>query len=127
MKPPASDHVTLVERFRITRPLGEVAALLRLATARLEREGVRALVAMNFYLDEESGDLGAVITFEDATQFLAHIEMVSRWPEFQAFANAIRLVEMRIHGRVSPEVEAWIRQFDGTIVKLERHIAGFVR
>ena len=53
--------------------------------------------------------------------------MISGWPEFQRFTTSIKLVDMRVHGRLSEAVEAWIRQFNGPLAKYERFVAGFVR
>ncbi len=41
--------------------------------------------------------------------------MISQWKEFQRFAKMIRLVDMRVHGNLSPEVRQWLSQFDGPL------------
>jgi hypothetical protein len=38
-----------------------------------------------------------------------------------------RYEEMRIHGVVSPEVTAWIRQFGGAVTQYDHHVTGVVR
>ena len=90
-------------------------------------EGVRALRSMQFYTNEAKTELGAIITFASAAELLTHVKMISDWEEFRRFASMIKLVDMRVHGRLTPEVEAWIRQFNGPLKKLEHPVVGFVR
>lgn len=123
----ASKHLTLVETLELTRPYDEAAPLIQAVVRRLEREGVQALIAMQFHTNETKTELGVVLTFSDAEQMLTHINMLSGWEEFRRFAKAVRLVEMRVHGKLNPEAEAWIRRFNKPMKKLELHVAGFVR
>lgn len=122
-----SDYVTLVEILELTRPFEEVAPLLSIAIRRLETEGVKALLSSQFYRNEAGTELGAVIRFANSTQMMEHVNMVSGWEEFRRFATMIKLVDMRVHGKLDPEAEAWIRKFDGPIKKLETLVVGFVR
>jgi hypothetical protein len=39
----------------------------------------------------------------------------------------IELLEIRIFGELSPQVEAWMKQLGGPIKKLDRFVGGFVR
>jgi hypothetical protein len=77
----------------------------------LEREGVGGLFAMQFYADRAANELSAVVTFSEPLDMPAHVEMISSWPEFASFAQSIRIKDMRIHGQLSPDMEAWIRKF----------------
>ena len=122
-----SDYVTLVEILELTRPYAEVEPIIQSTVRRLEAEGVRALRSMQFYTNEAKTELGAIITFASAAELLTHVKMISDWEEFRRFASMIKLVDMRVHGRLTPEVEAWIRQFNGPLKKLEHPVVGFVR
>jgi len=82
---------------------------------------------MKFYEDAAAKELAAVITFSDSAEILAHTRMIAGWPEFQRFATLLRLKDMRIHGRVSAEVRAWLDQFPGPRRLFEMHLAGFSR
>ena len=53
--------------------------------------------------------------------------MISSWPEFARFASMMKLVEMRVHGKLTPEVQAWMSQFKGTFSMYEQQLAGFRR
>lgn len=123
----ASDYFTIVEILELTRPYEECAPLLQRALDRLAVEGVPALVSMHFYHDPEKSQLGAVITFSDATQLLAHTAMISGWEEFQRFAAMIKVVELRVHGQLSPEVHAWLSKFNGPVRVFDKYLGGFVR
>jgi hypothetical protein len=94
---------------------------------RLEREGVPGLRSMHFYTRPESNELAAVIRFSDPSQIQAHTDLLSRWGEFQRFGASIRLREMRAHGSISAEVQAWIAKFGGTVAKYEQLVGGFER
>ena len=49
MRTPASEHVTLVEVLELTQPFEEFAAAVRAAARRLELEGIKELVTLQFY------------------------------------------------------------------------------
>jgi hypothetical protein len=124
----ATEYVTQVELLELTVPFEEFEEAVRAATGRLEAEGVRELVSMNFYAEPGSTEVGAIITFSDRERMLDHIEMISSWEEFRRFFGTVKPVDVRVYGKLSTDAEAWISQF-GDIVsrKFERHVAGFVR
>ena len=127
-KPAAEEYVTLVEVLERTVPYEEFEEAIRAATERLEAEGVRELVSVNFYAEPDSTEAGAILTFSDRERMLDHIELISSWEEFRRFFGTVRPLDVRVYGRPSAGAEAWIGQF-GDIVsrKFERHAAGFVR
>ena len=128
MKAPATEYVTLVEVMELTRSFEEFADAIEAASRRLEAEGVRELVAVNFYGSPESTEAGAILTFSDRERMIDHIEMVSEWEEFERFFATVKPLDVRVYGRLSEEAKEWIRQF-GDILnrKFNDHVAGFVR
>jgi hypothetical protein len=58
---------------------------------------------------------------------IEHIEMISKWEEFERFFACVRPLDVRFYGKLSEEAEAWIGQFDVLSKKFEHHVAGFVR
>jgi hypothetical protein len=68
-----------------------------------------------------------VIRFSGPSQFTDHVTMISSWTEFARFAAMIELLEIRVCGELSPQVEAWMKQFGGPIKKLDRFVGGFLR
>lgn len=125
--PAARDAVTLVELLEVTGPFDEAVTLLQTVLARLEHEGVSGLASMQFYADEPRRHLGVIITFSDPAQLLAHTAQISGWDEFRRFSAMFNLLEMRIHGAVSPEVRAWIARFEGTVTTYPEPVAAFFR
>jgi hypothetical protein len=121
------DYVVLVEAFDLKCPLEEFHALVERVMRRLDAEGVDALVSMHFYAAGPEGPVGAVITFANATQMMEHVRMISAWDDFKRFGEMITLTDMRIHGRLTADVEAWIRGWNGPVTKLETYVAGFAR
>ena len=128
MKKPAAEYVTLVEVLERTVPYEEFEEAVRAATERLQAEGVRELVSVNFYAEPGSAEAGAILTFSDRERMLEHMDMVSSWDEFRRFFATVKPLDVRVYGRLNAEAEAWIGQF-GDIVsrKFEHHTAGFVR
>ena len=63
MERSAGDYVTLVEVLELTRPFEEFADAIKAALRRLEAEGVRELVTVQFYADPGSTQVGAILTF----------------------------------------------------------------
>ena len=128
MKAPATEYVTLVEVMELTRSFEEFADAIEAASRRLEAEGVRELVAVNFYGSPESTEAGAILTFSDRERMIDHIEMVSEWEEFERFFATVKPLDVRVYGRLSEEAEEWIRQFGDILSrKFNDHVAGFVR
>ena len=127
MQTATDDSVTLVEILDVPGSFDEARQLVQTCVARLEREGVPGLASMKFYEDAAAKELAAVITFSDSAEILAHTRMIAGWPEFQRFATLLRLKDMRIHGRVSAEVRAWLDQFPDPRRLFEMHLAGFSR
>lgn len=128
MKKPAAEYVTLVEALEITAPYEEFEEAIRATTRRLEAEGVRELVSVNFYMESGSTQAGAILIFSDSEAMLKHMDKVSSWEEYQRFFATVKPLDVRVYGRLHAEAEAWISQF-GDIVsrKFEHHTAGFVR
>ena len=123
----AGQYVTLVEVLELTVPFEEFAQAVGAATRRLETEGVRELVTVHFYGNPGSTQVGAILTFSDREQMIEHIELISKWEEFERFFACVRPLDVRVYGKLSVEAEAWIGQFDVLSKKFEHHVAGFVR
>jgi hypothetical protein len=123
----AEEHVTLVEVLELTSSFEEFAAAVRAATRRLESEGVKALVTLQFYANPGSTEAGAILTFSDRDRVMEHIGMISGWEEFERFFGTVRPVDVRVYGKLSAEAEGWVRQFGVVSRTFEDHVAGFVR
>jgi hypothetical protein len=123
----AEEHVTLVEVLELTSSFEEFAAAVRAATRRLESEGVKALVTLQFYANPGSTEAGAILTFSDRDRVMEHIGMISGWEEFERFFGTVRPVDVRVYGKLSAEAEGWVRQFGVVSRAFEDHVAGFVR
>ncbi len=117
----------LVEILEVSGDMNVFIERARVALGRLERDGVRALRSVNFFGRPASNQIGAVLEFETADALVEHTKMIGGWPEFKAFADQVKLVEARVHGRLPPEAEAFLRQFGDSIVQFETHVAGFHR
>jgi hypothetical protein len=128
MKAPATEYVTLVEVMELTRPFEEFAKAIEAASRRLEAEGVEELVAVHFYGSPDSTEAGAILTFSDRERMIDHIEMVSKWEEFERFFATVKPLDVRVYGKLSEEAEEWIGHFGDILSrKFEDHVAGFVR
>jgi hypothetical protein len=113
---------------KLTRPFEEFADAIEAASRRLEAEGVRELVAVHFYGSPESTEAGAILTFSDRERMIDHIEMISKWEEFERFFATVKPLEVRVYGKLNEEAEGWIGRFGDILSrKFEDHVAGFVR
>ena len=127
MEPPPSEYVTLVEVMKLTATFEEFTTAIRAAATRLEAEGVEELVALQFYATPESTEVGAILTFSDRTRMMEHIEMITKWEEFERFFGTVRPIDVRVYGRLSMEAGRWAGQFGVVSKTFEDHVAGFVR
>jgi hypothetical protein len=100
---------------------------MRKLVGRIEHEGVRGLSSMCFWRDARTGRLGAVITFVEPNDFVPHVEMLSTWSEFSSFTKMVRLVSIRVHGRVPVAIKAFIAKFGGEVSAYEELVVGFRR
>ncbi len=127
MKQPASERITLVEVLELTAPYETFLATIRAAARRLEIEGVSTLIGVRFYARPDSTEVGAVITFADASQIMDHIHMISGWPEFKALLGVAKPIDVRVYGRLGEEAHAWLRTMNVVSKVFEDCVAGFVR
>ena len=127
MKPQPSEYVTLVEVMELTSSFEEFTDAITAAATRLEAEGVEQLVNLQFYAAPGSKEVGAILTFSDRTRIMEHIDMITKWKEFERFFATVRPIDVRVYGRLSTEAEHWVRQFGIVSKTFEDHVAGFVR
>jgi hypothetical protein len=127
MRTPASEHLTLVEVLELTRPFEEFADAIEAAARRLEAEGIKELVTLQFYAEPGSTEVGSILTFTDRTRMMEHISMITKWEEFERFFATVRPKDVRVYGRLSAEAEEWVQQFGVVSKSFEDHVAGFVR
>ena len=127
MRSPASDYVTLVEVFELTRPFEEFEAAVQAATQRLETEGIQELVMVQFYAKPDSSEAGALLSFADRSMVIQHMNMISDWEEFRQLTSTIKPIDVRVYGQLSVEAAAWVQQFIVVSKTFEEHVAGFVR
>jgi tRNA-Thr(GGU) m(6)t(6)A37 methyltransferase TsaA len=123
----ASQHVTLAEI--LERTVSEEAFTVAVdgLRRRVEAEGVRELLTLQFYADPHSARVGAVLTFAEPGAFLRHVALVGGWEEFRAFAACARLLDIRVYGELPAEAAGWIGQFGAIGHTFRQHITGFVR
>ena len=128
MKKQATEYVTLVELLEVTAPFEEFQSAIDAVAERLETEGIKELVSINFYGESGSNEVGAILTFSDSRSMLRHMDMVSSWEEYDMFFGTVKPLDVRVYGTLDADAEDWIGQF-GDIVsrKFEHHTAGFVR
>ncbi len=127
MRTPPSEYVTLVEVLERNQPFEEFAAAVQAAANRLEAEGIKELVTLQFYADPASAEVGAILTFNDRNRMMEHIAMITRWEEFDRFFAPIKPLDVRVYGKFSAEAEEWVGQFGVVSKTFEDHVTGFVR
>src|SRR5215207_5386410 len=127
MRTPASEHVTLVEVLELTRPFEEFAAAVQAAAHRLEAEGIKELVTLQFYADPASTEVGSILTFTDRNRMMERIAMITGWEEFERFFSTVKPIEVRVYGKLSAEAQEGVGQFGVVSKTFEDHVAGFVR
>ena len=111
MRTPASEHVTLVEVLELTQPFEEFAAAVQAAARRLEVEGIKELVTLQFYADPASTEVGTILTFTDRNRMMKHIDMITGWEEFERFFGTVKPIDVRVYGKLSAEAEEWVGHF----------------
>lgn len=119
--------VTLVEVLELVAPFEEFERAIMAAVRRLETDGIRELVTVQFYASTTSPEIGVLLTFSDPDRMIDHMNLISGWEEFSAFARTVRLVDVKVHGVLPPKAEAWISAFGRPSKRFERHVVGFVR
>jgi hypothetical protein len=95
--------------------------------ARVEREGIDGLTRYGFYVDEEAGTAGAVVTFRDPAAWADHHQLVAEWDEYIRFRGTVSLVNIAFVGDLPPELAAGIEQAGIQYRHLGTLASGFVR
>ena len=111
----------------LTQPFEEFAAAVQAAARRLEVEGIKELVTLQFYADPASTEVGAILTFTDRNRMMKHIDTITGWEEFERFFGTVRPIDVRVYGNLSAEAEEWVGHFGVVSKTFEDHVAGFVR
>ena len=127
MDPAARERITLVEVLERTASFDVFTSTVQAAVQRLESEGVRSLISIQFHARPEDTEVGVVITFADSRQVMEHIRRISGWPEFKALLGVARPVDVRVYGRLGDEAQAWLRTMNVVSKVFESPVAGFVR
>lgn len=115
-----------MEVLELIRSSEEFAAAIRGAASRLEAKGVQELVTLQFDATPGSIEAGAISTFSDRTRIMEHINMITKWEEFERFFATVKPLDVRVYGKLSTEAEAWVRQFSVVSRTYKQHVAGFV-
>ncbi|RKI63879.1 hypothetical protein D7X55_19080 [Corallococcus sp. AB049A] len=123
----ARERITLVEVLERTASFDVFSSTVQAAVQRLESEGVRSLISIQFHARPEDTEAGAVITFADSREVMEHIRRISGWPEFKALLGVARPVDVRVYGRLGDEAHAWLRTMNAVSKVFESPVAGFVR
>jgi hypothetical protein len=58
---------------------------------------------------------------------MEHIDMITRWEEFERFFATVRPLDVRVYGELSAEAQEWVGQFGVVSKTFEEHVTGFVR
>ena len=127
MSLPIDERVTLVEILELTGTLEEFTEAARAAVRRLEAEGIRSLLSVQFYSQPESTEVGAVLIFADPGEMIRHIRMITGWEEFHRLITTVKPIDVRVHGKLDPEVEKWLGQMKIVPKTFAHHVAGFAR
>ncbi|MHA7631098.1 hypothetical protein [Corallococcus sp. M7] len=123
----ARERITLVEVLERTAPFPVFTATIQAAVQRLESEGVRSLLSIQFHARPDDTEVGVIITFADSLQVMEHIRRISGWPEFKALLGVAKPVDVRVYGRLGEEAHAWLRTMNVVSKVFESPVAGFVR
>jgi hypothetical protein len=121
------EHVTLAEVLERTVSPEAFNVAVEALSRRLESEGVRDLLILQFYAQPDSRRIGAVLTFANPEAFMRHVGVVSTWEEFSAFTATVRLVDIRVYGELPSAAATWVSQFGEIGQIFPRHVAGFAR
>lgn len=121
------DHVTIVEVLERTAAFAAFQAVTEAALHRLEREGIAALLSVQFYADPHTPDVGALITFNDYRRVMEHVAMITAWDEFQHLLDVVKLRDVRVYGPMGEDGIAWLNQTHALRNLFTTPLVGFVR
>jgi urocanate hydratase len=71
--------------------------------------------------------VGSILTFTDRNRMMEHVDMITRWEEFERFFATVRPIDVRVYGKLSAEAQEWVGQFGVVSKTFEEHVTGFVR
>ncbi|WP_310488671.1 hypothetical protein [Chamaesiphon sp. VAR_69_metabat_338] len=123
----SSEHVTLVEELELIGSFAEYKTVIESAVQRLATEGIKELITLQFYTNPRHTKVSVIITFSDRDKVMEHIKMISGWADFKQMFALVKPIDIKVYGKLSVGVEAWLQQFNVVSQTFDERIAGFVR
>lgn len=117
----------MVEVLERTASFAAFEVVTQAALHRLECEGIAALVAVRFYADPHTSEVGALVSFNDYRRVMEHVTMITAWDEFRHLLDVVRLRDVRVYGPMGAEGLARLQASHVVSNTFTTPLAGFVR
>jgi hypothetical protein len=117
-----STQVVQVTHYDLVQSRDAFISAIQALAKRTEAEGHPGVLGYKFF-----ETAGAVITYTDASAWLAHHQIAYQWEEMPQLQATVKLRSLALFGPLNEEVEAWIQKAGLSYTHYDLLAAGFVR
>jgi quinol monooxygenase YgiN len=122
-----STQVIQITHYSLVQSRDAFVAAIQALARRTEAEGHPGVLGYRFYANTDTQTAGAVITYADASAWLAHHQIAYQWEEMPKLQATVKLQSLALFGPLSEEVENWIQKTGISYTHYDLPAAGFVR
>jgi quinol monooxygenase YgiN len=122
-----STQVVQVTHYNLVQSRDAFIAAIQALAKRTEAEGHPGVLGYKFFANTNTETAGAVITYTDASAWLAHHQIAYQWEEMPQLQATVKLQSLALFGPLNEEVEAWIQKAGLPYTHYDLLAAGFVR
>ena len=122
-----STQVIQVTHYNLVQSRDAFIAAIQALAKRTEAEGHPGVLGYKFFTSTNAETAGAVITYADASAWLAHHQIAYQWEEMPQLQATVKLQSIALFGPLNEEVEAWIQKAGLSYTHYDLLAAGFVR
>ena len=120
-------QVIQVNHYDLVQSRDAYIAAIQALAKRTEAEGHAGVLGYKFFTDTKSESAGAVITYADASAWLAHHQIAYEWEEMPQLQATVKLKSLDLFGPLNEEIEGWLSKAVLSYTHYDLMAAGFVR
>jgi hypothetical protein len=122
-----STQVVQVTHYNLVQSRDAYIAAIQALAKRTEAEGHAGVLEYRFFANTNTEAAGAVITYVDASAWLAHHQIAYQWEEMSQLQSTVQLQSLALFGPLNEGIEAWLSKAGLSYTHYDLLAAGFVR
>lgn len=121
------NQVIQVNQYNLVQSRDAYIAAIHALAKRTEEEGHSGVLAYKFFTDTNTETAGAVITYVDASAWLAHHEIAYQWEEMPQLQATVQLQHLTLFGPLNGTIRARLAEAGLSYTHYDLLAGGFIR